>query len=194
MTIKGLSQVGEEYDKMRVKQISYQATRLPWVHLHRQLGRAFPLVHSFGYWVLMLGSAALPSPSADGFDASTHPLDLGPVRAGRQLDQGVQWDVHPGAGALVLLSKVGVNTSENGLVGDYENILRPLQLHDDGLQSNDHVPVRLAPTVTIVVLVLVASLEISGVNVLDFLVGHAIAHAGVKLVECLPLELVVVWR
>ena len=61
---------------------------------------------------------------------------------------------------------------EEGLcyVRDDNDILTPLQFHDDGFEPDDHVTVGLASSVAVVVLVVVAGLEVFGVFLGDFLV------------------------
>lgn len=70
---------------------------------------------------------------------------------------------------------------------DDQDILRALQLHDDGLEADDDVAVRLTPAVAVVVLVLITRSKVLGVLLLDFGVREAVADAGVELVECFPL-------
>jgi hypothetical protein len=77
-------------------------------------------------------------------------------------------------------------------VGDDEDVLAALELHDDGLKTDDDVAVRLAAAVSVVVLVLVAGGEVLGEAVLDLLVRQAIADAGIELIQGLPLQLIVV--
>jgi hypothetical protein len=64
-------------------------------------------------------------------------------------------------------------------VGDNDDVLAALQLHDDGLQADDHVAVRLTAAVAVVVLVFVAGGEVLGVLLGNFLVGEAIADTRV---------------
>ena len=89
----------------------------------------------------MLGRASLASPCTDGRDISLVPLFFCSICLGRKLDQGVQWHVHPRALGLILLHKIGVNASQNRLVGDDEDVLAALKLHDDGLKTDDHVAI-----------------------------------------------------
>lgn len=69
-------------------------------------------------------------------------------------------------GALV--QEVGQQTSHDGLMTDDEDILLPLQLHDDRLQTVDQVLVRLKSTKattclhTIIVTVTVTALATAG--------------------------------
>ena len=49
-----------------------------------------------------------------------------------------------------------LQAAQDGLVADNEDVLLPLELHDDGLEPDDNVAVRLAATVAVVELVLVA--------------------------------------
>lgn len=70
---------------------------------------------------------------------------------------------------------------------DDQDILRALQLHDDGLEADDDVAVRLASAVAVVVFVFIARGEVFGVLLLDVGVREAVADAGVELVECFPL-------
>ena len=73
-------------------------------------------------------------------------------------------------------------------MGDDDDILAALEFHDDRLETDDHVTVGLTAAITIVVLVVVAGFKVLGVALGDFLIGQAVAHARVKLVEGLPLE------
>lgn len=43
--------------------------------------------------ILVLGDGALAAPGADGVDASGSALLVGAVRLGRELDEGVEWDL-----------------------------------------------------------------------------------------------------
>ena len=70
---------------------------------------------------------------------------------------------------------------------DDQDILRALQLHDDGLEADDDVAVRLSPAVAVVVLVLITCSKVLGILLLDFSVRETVADAGVELVECFPL-------
>ena len=71
------------------------------------------------------------------------------------------------------------------------DILAPLQLHDDRFQPNYDVAVGLSATVTIVILVIVAGFEVFRILFCDVGVGEAIADARIELVECFPFELAV---
>jgi len=71
---------------------------------------------------------------------------------------------------------------------DDENVLGSFKFHDDWLQSNDNITVRLSSSISVVVLVVVAGTEVFRVLALDFLVGHAVAETRLELVERLPLE------
>lgn len=69
------------------------------------------------------------------------------------------------------------------------NIFAPLQLHNNRLESDDHVAVGLPAPVAVVVFVVVAGAEVFGVAVFDFLVGEAVADAAVEFVQGFPFEL-----
>lgn len=142
--------------------------------------------------VLVLRRAALGAPRAHGRYVGLPPLLDGAVGLGRELDEGVQGHIHPGALGLVLLHEVCVDAAQDGLVGDDEDVLATLELHDDGLETDDDVAVRFAAAVSVVVLVIVAGGEVLGEAVLDLLVCQAIADAGIELVQGLPLQLIVV--
>ena len=77
---------------------------------------------------------------------------------------------------------------------DDDDILAPFQFHDDGLQADDYIAVGFTTTVAVVVFVVIAGFEILRVTVGDFLVGEAVAHTAVELVEGFPFELVVAFR
>ena len=92
---------------------------------------------------------------------------------------------------MIPLHIIRIHTPQHCLMRNNQYILRPLELHDDGLQPGHDVGVGLAATVAVVVLVGVAGGKVLGELVLDFLVGEAVTDAGVELVEGFPLELVV---
>lgn len=137
----------------------------------------------------MLRRRALSAPGRDGGDIGLEALLLGTVGARGQLDEGVEGYFHPGRLLLGNVHEVGVNTAEDSLVGDDDDVLAALEFHDDGLQTDDHVAVRLTAAIAVVVLVFIAGGEVLGVLLGDFLVGEAIADAGVQFIEGLPLQL-----
>lgn len=137
----------------------------------------------------MLSTAPLLAERTNGGDVSLELLLLRAVRLGRQLDERVQRHRHPRAALLRDVHKVRVDAAQDRLVRHDQYVLRPLQLHDDGLQPDHHVAVRLAAQVAVVVLVLVALLEVFRVLLLDFAVGEAVADARVELVERFPFQL-----
>lgn len=139
----------------------------------------------------MLRRTPLPPPRAHRRYISREPLLHRPIRPRRQLDERMQRHIHPRTPLVVPLHIIRIHAPQHRLVRDDEDILRPLQLHDDGLEARHHVGVGLAAAVAVVVLVGVAGGKVLGELVLDVLVGEAVADAGVELVEGLPLELVV---
>lgn len=144
--------------------------------------------------IFVLCRAPFGPPSADGGNVSLPPLLNRAVRLGGELDQGMQGHVHPGAPRLILLHEVCVDAAQNGLMGDDEDILTALELHDDWLEADNDIAIRLAAAVSIVVLVFVAGSKILGIAVFDLLVRQTITDAGIKLVKGLPLQLVVMRR
>lgn len=73
---------------------------------------------------------------------------------------------------------------------DYD-IFAALKFHDYGLETDYHVAVGFTAAIAVVVFVVVAGFEVFGVAVGYFLVGEAVADAGVELVEGFPFEFVV---
>lgn len=122
-----------------------------------------------------------------GFEA----LFLRAVRAGRQLDQRMKGDFHPRTLFLGHIVEIRIDAPQNRLMGDDDHVLAPLQFHDDGLEADDDISVRLATAIAVVVFVLVSGRKVFGIPFRDLLVGQAIADPRVKLVERFPLELVV---
>lgn len=141
--------------------------------------------------ILVLSRCTLSTPGGDGRNISFEALLLGAVSTGSQLDESVKWNLHPGTLLLGHIHEVGINATKDGLVGDDDDILRALQFHDDGFETDDDVAVGLAAAVTIVILVLVASLEVLRVLFSDLLVGEAVADARVQFIQSLPFQLVV---
>ena len=72
---------------------------------------------------------------------------------------------------------------------DDQDVFAALQFHNDGLQADDHIAIRLSTKVAVVVLVLVTLRKVLGVLLLDLCIRQAIAHARIELVERFPLKL-----
>lgn len=117
--------------------------------------------------LLMLSFASLTSPRADRGYISLQPFLLSRVRLGRQLDQSMEGYFHPRTLLLRDVHEVCVDTSQDGLMGDDQDVLAAFQLHYNRFESNDHVAIRLSPKVAVVVLVFVALCEVLGVLLLD---------------------------
>ena len=137
----------------------------------------------------MPSATALLAKGADSRDIGGPPLLLGGISLGGELDEGMQRHLHPRALLLGDIHVVGVDAAEDGLVGDDDDVLAALELHDDGLEADDDVAVALAAAVAIVVLVVVARFEVLGIEGLDLGVGQAVADARVELVQRFPFEL-----
>lgn len=69
---------------------------------------------------------------------------------------------------------------------DDQNVLAALQLHDDRLEPNHNVAIRLSTQIAVIVLVFVALGKVLGILLLDLGVGQAVAYAGVELIERFP--------
>ena len=86
----------------------------------------------------------------------------------------MQWDFHPRAFLLRHVHVVCVNTPEDGLVRHDNDIVVLLKLHDDRLQADHHVPVRLSTPVPIVVFVVVSRYEVFRVELGNLLVRETV--------------------
>ena len=139
-------------------------------------------------WLMVLCTAPLPSPRADRGNIRLESLLLCTICLGRQFDQCVQRDFHPGALFLGHVHEICIDASQNGLMRNNQDILTPFQFHDNWLESNDHVAVGFAAKVAVIVLVLIALGEVFGVLLLDLAVGEAVADARVELVKGFPFE------
>ena len=71
-------------------------------------------------------------------------------------------------------------------MGDDYDVFAAFEFHDYGFETDYHVAVGFTAAVAVVVFVVVAGAEVFGVAVGDFLVGEAVADAGVELVERFP--------
>lgn len=76
-------------------------------------------------------------------------------------------------------------------MGDDEDVLGPLQLHDDGLQADYDIAIRLAAAVSVVVLVVIAGFKVFRVLVFDVGVREPVTNTSIQLIQSLPLELVI---
>ena len=100
----------------------------------------------------------------------------------------MQRHLHPRTLLLRHIHIVSIDAPQDGLVRDDDDILAALQLHDDGLEADDHIAVALAAAVAIIVFVVVPGFEVLGVEGLDLGIGQTVADAGVELVEGFPFE------
>lgn len=139
----------------------------------------------------MLGRATLHAPSRDRRNICLEASLISAERTRRKLDERMQGYLHPGALLLTHIVEVRVNATKDCLMGDDDDVLATLQLHDDGFETDHNVTIRLAATIAIVVFVVIASFEIFWIFFFDLLVSQSIADARVKLVERLPFKLVV---
>lgn len=137
----------------------------------------------------MSGLRPLGSPRRHRGDIRLDARFLGPVRARRQLDQGMQRNFHPGASFLACVQEVRVDAPEDRLVGDDDDVFAALEFHDNRLQADDHVAVRFAAAIPVIILVFVARLEIFRVPLRNVLVRKAVAHPAVEFVKRFPLQL-----
>lgn len=161
----------------------------PLIRIEEQISNA-----TFWFWILMFCGAAFATPGAYGLDLGVVFLQLGVVGARRKFYQGMQRHRHPRTFFLRFLHEVGVDAANDGLMRDDEYVLAAFELHDDGLEADDHIAVALATAVAVIVLILVARLEIFRVLIRNFLVRQPVADTSVEFIQRFPLELVVVLR
>lgn len=76
-------------------------------------------------------------------------------------------------------------------MGDDDDILASLEFHDDRLKSDHDVSVAFSASVPIIVFVIIPGLEIFRVLIGNLLVGETITYTRIKLVQRLPLKLIV---
>lgn len=159
-------------------------------------------------YLLSLGRGTVPDGrgNVDGFGrVGTQCSRLAPIRVNcidahlvvghltavgprRQLDEHVEGDLQIGQLLVRLIQKVCEDGPQDRLVGNDENVLLTLHLHDDRLQTQHQIRVRLAAAVAEAELVLVAEGKVLGIGRSDLLVGQAIADARVQLVKGLPVQ------
>ena len=139
----------------------------------------------------MFRRAAFGAEGADGGDIRLEALFLSTVRSGREFDQRVQGNLHPGGLLLRDIHVVGVDAPQDRLMRDDDDVLAALQLHDDRLEADHDIPVAFAAAVAVIVFVLVARSEVFRVAALDFRVREPVAGAGIEFVERLPFQFVV---
>src|SRR3954454_23530033 len=89
----------------------------------------------------MLGNRTLCSPGRYSLNTSFKHLLLSAVSTRGQLDECMKWNIEPWGFLLILLHEVGIDASENRLVGKYQNVLRSLKLHDDRLKANNDITI-----------------------------------------------------
>lgn len=137
----------------------------------------------------MLCFSPLSSPRADGRNIRLQSLFLRRVGFWREFDQRVKGHFHPRTLFLGYVHKVCVDAPEDCLMRDDQDVFAALELHDDGLQSDDDVAVRFTAQVAVVVFVFVALCKVFGVLFFDLCIREAVAYARVKFVQGFPFEL-----
>lgn len=165
------------------------ALLLPHVLPSSSICPHFPFFYLY-HLSLVFCRAAFFTERAHGRNIRFEALFLGRIGPRGELDERVQRNFHPGRFLLRNIHIVRVNASQHSLVSDNQNILTPLELHDDGFETDDHVAVTLAATIPIVVLVIIPRFEVLRIPIRDLLVRQAVAYSGIKLVQSLPFELV----
>ena len=98
----------------------------------------FRLHHSSS---LMFRRTSLAPERAHGRNIRLEPLLLRAICPRGQLDQRVQWHLHPGTLLLWHVHVIGVDAPQHGLMRHDDDILTALQFHDDGLKPDDDVAV-----------------------------------------------------
>ena len=98
---------------------------------------------------MVFGSTALRTPRGDGGDVSLEPLLLCAICLRRELHECVQRDLHPGALGLREVVEIGENAADDGLVGDDDDVLASLELHDYWFEADDDVTVGFAASVAV---------------------------------------------
>ena len=120
--------------------------------------------------------------SVDGGYMEVDQLHLASVSDRGQLDHLVQRAFDVWKFGRVLIEKISEETSHDRLMADDQDVLLPLQLHDDGFETSDDVLIRFSPGIPIMVLVLVSLRKVLGKFLLHLLVSHLVADSRVDLV------------
>ena len=101
----------------------------------------------------------------------------------------MQGDFHPWTLLLRNVHEISVDAAENGLVSDNQDVFAPFQLHNDGLKSNDNIPVRFASKIPVVVLIFITLAEILWVLFFNLAISESVAHSRVQFIQSFPLQL-----
>jgi hypothetical protein len=87
----------------------------------------------------------------------------------------MQGHLHPWTLLLRNIQEIRIDAPKHSLVRNDNDVLTALQFHDNRLKTDNHIPIRLAATVAVVVFIVVAGLEVFRVLVGDLLVGQTVA-------------------
>ena len=98
---------------------------------------------------MVFSRTALRPPRRHGGDVSLEPLLLRAICPRRELHERVQRDLHPRALGLREVVEVGEDAADDGLVGDDDDVLASLELHDDWFKADDDVAVGFAASVAV---------------------------------------------
>lgn len=137
----------------------------------------------------MLGDTPFLPKGADSRNVPFESLLFRPICSWCQLDDSVEWNFHPRRLLLRYIHVVSVDASQNCLMRNNDDVLASFQLHDDGLQPDDDVSVAFAPAISVIVLVIIPSLEIFRIPLFNFRISKAVADARVEFIQGFPFEL-----
>ena len=79
------------------------------------------------------------------------PFFLSSISARSEFNNRVQRDFHPRRLVLGNIHEVGVDAAQHSLVGYNHDILAAFHFHDDRFEADDHIAVRFAALVAVVV-------------------------------------------
>ena len=139
----------------------------------------------------MFSCTALDSESADSRDVRFKPLLLGRISSWSELDERVQRDFHPRGLFLWYVHVISVDTPQDGLMGDDDDVLASLEFHDDWLKPDDNISVAFATSVSIIIFVIISSSEVFWISIGNLLVGETITGPGIKFIQSLPFKFIV---
>lgn len=170
---------------------------MPWPEAPAMIASALWRPHNDGWrsvgirnGLMVFCRTSLPTPCRHRWDICLEALLSRSICFGCELHQRVKRNFQPwrliGAG----IHEIGIDASDDGLMGDDDDVVASLQLHDDWLQSNDHVTIGLSTPIPVIIFVLISRREILRIFLLDFTIRHPVAHARVQLVQSFPFELV----
>lgn len=120
----------------------------------------------------MLCRRTLSTPGRYCWDIRLVSLLFSTIGARRKFHERMEGHLHPRALVLGKIEEICINAAQDGLMRDNDYVFAAFQFHNNGLEADNDIAVRLPPTIAVIVLVFIAGSKVLRVSLRNLLVGQ----------------------